>query len=95
NKMEGLKTVQVLVVARFFSPNVRVIIDYGQKLNWRGLGSYVTDSEGKKQDFTGHIMVLNFMERNGWLHYETLALSRGSQIVYHFYFRKNEEDSKK
>ena len=87
SRIEGLEIVQILVQGKLFSPEKNVLVDYGQAIRgWNK--SFITDSLGKKMNFTGSISVINYMERNGWAFFEALLVTVGGKSVYHYYFRR-------
>ena len=68
NSMENLKYLSIVVVSKGLGTKSKVIVDYGQKINWLSLGNpKIRDSEGGTvKAFNGAIEALNFFYDKGW-----------------------------
>jgi hypothetical protein len=78
-----------------FLTNVRLYIDYGQKINLKEKDSYIVDSDGNEIEFQSIIAAMNYIERNGWeyLNDASTLASTGDGLmslvaVYYYTFRK-------
>lgn len=83
---------QMIAVEKFMSTKgkVNIIIDYGQAA---GQYSGVVDGADKKPvTFNGVIDGINFMERNGWKLQMAYVVTESNQSVYHYIFRKKDDD---
>ncbi|GLU52272.1 hypothetical protein [Dyadobacter frigoris] len=88
NEMDSVKVCQVTVSSfrNLASPNT-VTLDYGQP-NKKALNRITNKATGEKIRFNSLGHVLNFMENNGWVHYDSQSLIAGNESDNFLYFRK-------
>ena len=68
NAIENLEFVSVIIVGKGLGTKSKVIVDYGQNLNWASLGNpkIRNTKGGEVKNFNGGIDALNFFYINGW-----------------------------
>jgi len=64
-----------------------VSVDYGQ-VERKATKRFTDKSTGKRLDFNSMTHVINYMENNGWLHYDSQILDTKTETIYYFHFRK-------
>ncbi|MCF2446440.1 hypothetical protein L0657_20950 [Dyadobacter sp. CY345] len=64
-----------------------VSVDYGQ-IEKRATKRFTDKVTGKKLTFNSIAHVLNYMENNGWHHYDSQILDTRMTTIYYYYFRK-------
>lgn len=69
NSIENLEYISIVVVSKGLGTKSKVIVDYGQKINWLSLGSpkIRTANSGEVKVFNGAMDALNFFYANGWV----------------------------
>ena len=69
NSIENLEYLSIVVVNKGLGTKSKVIVDYGQKINWASLGSpkIRTSKGGNVKAFNGSLDALNFFYANGWV----------------------------
>jgi hypothetical protein len=96
NQDEKIKIIEVLITSKMTSKSINVFVDYGQKGNfyadsWDNNASNqrIIDPVTKKEvRFASTAALLNFMEANGWQHYNSLALDEKGGGGFYYYFRR-------
>jgi hypothetical protein len=90
--IENLQYIRVVIVSKGVGTKSKVIVDYGQKINWLHLGNpKIRKSKGGGvKKFNGDIDVLNFFYENGWeyLHYSLLDIGVGDTGFVYLLKRK-------
>lgn len=68
NSLENLEYISIVVVSKGIGTKSKVIVDYGQKINWLSLGNpkIRTSKGGDVKVFNGSIDALNLFYANGW-----------------------------
>jgi len=97
NKQDTIKVVEVLIERGAIRRSVDVFLDFGQKDNsgYRTIGIKDDDLRiidpvtNRKMVFKSTAAVINFMEKNNWLHYDTVTMAGGSSWAAYYYFRRN------
>ena len=69
NSMENLEYISIVVVSKGLGTKSKVIVDYGQKINWLSLGNpkIRTSKGGEVKVFNGAMDALNLFYANGWV----------------------------
>ena len=92
NAIEDLEYVSIVIVNKGIGTKSKVIVDYGQKLNWGSLGNpKIRDTQGGEvKSFNGGIDALNFFYLNGWEFITQTQVELGitSDIGFVFLLRK-------
>ena len=92
NAIENLEYVSVIIVGKGIGTKSKVIVDYGQKLNWASLGNpkIRNTKGGEVKSFNGGIDALNFFYLNGWDFVTQTQVELGitSEIGFVFLLRK-------
>ena len=92
NAIENLEYVSVIIVGKGIGTKSKVIVDYGQKLNWASLGNpkIRNTKGGEVKSFNGGIDALNFFYLNGWDFVTQTQVSLGitDEIGFVFLLRK-------
>lgn len=90
NQMDNVKYCEIVGQGKLFSSKLKIVIDYGQKVNiWKG-PQKIQKSNGKPMVFQSMVDALNFMESNGWEYVNSYVVTVGNQNVYHWLLRKKE-----
>ncbi|MBE9462947.1 hypothetical protein ACFP1I_14900 [Dyadobacter subterraneus] len=88
NEIDSLKVCLVNISTfRSFAAPDEVSLDYGQPEK-RDMNRITNKSNGQKMKFYSIGHVLNFMENNGWVHYNSESLLIGIESEHFFYFRR-------
>ena len=96
NQDENIKIIEVLVAARLSAKSIIIFVDFGQKSNYRS-GSLnnkskdqrITDPKTQEEKlFVSSSALLNFMESNGWEHYNSLFVNDSGGLFYYYFKRK-------
>jgi len=96
NQDENIKIIEVLVAARLSAKSINIFVDFGQKSNYRS-GSLnnkskdqrITDPKTQEEKlFVSSSALLNFMESNGWEHYNSLFVNDSGGLFYYYFKRK-------
>lgn len=68
NSIEKLEYISIVVVSKGLGTKSKVIVDYGQKINWLSLGNpkIRTSKGGEIKIFNGAMDALNLFYENGW-----------------------------
>jgi len=90
NNEPSVEICQVVAYGKFLSKKVIISIDYGQEISFWQKRTIVSDTVGEEIVFNTVIDAINFVEKNGWTHYESLAITMTSSKVYHYYFRRKD-----
>jgi len=66
--LENLEYISIIIVSKGLGTKSKVIVDYGQKINWLSLGNpkIRSSKDGKVKAFNGAIEALNFFYKKGW-----------------------------
>ena len=92
NAIENLEFVSIIIVGEGIGTKSKVIVDYGQKLNWASLGNpkIRNTKGGEVKSFNGAIDALNFFYLNGWdfVTQTQVELGLTSEIGFVFLLRK-------
>jgi hypothetical protein len=92
NALENLEYVSIIIVGKGIGTKSKVIVDYGQKLNWASLGNpkIRNTKGGEVKSFNGGIDALNFFHLNGWDFVTQTQVELGitSEIGFVFLLRK-------
>ena len=89
NGMKNLKVCRVIAYEKAYG-EIKIDIDFGQKIyRFDGKNTIISDSAGQKKVFKHMLHVINFMEQNGWKHYDSNT-KVANRNIYHYYFRKKE-----
>ena len=96
NSMDSVRLVEVFVERSTAIKSVDVYLDYGQNDNSnyaiigvRNTNQRIMDpATNSKMIFRSTVSVLSFMEKNGWEHYESVALREGSRFGVFYYFKR-------
>ena len=92
NAIENLEFVSIIIVGKGIGTKSKVIVDYGQKLNWASLGNpkIRNTKGGEVKSFNGAIDALNFFYLNGWdfVTQTQVELGLTSEIGFVFLLRK-------
>ena len=92
NAIENLEYVSVIIVGKGIGTKSKVIVDYGQKLNWASLGNpKIRNAKGGEvKSFNGGIDALNFFYLHGWNFVTQTQVELGitSEIGFVFLLRK-------
>jgi hypothetical protein len=69
NSIEHLEYISIVVVSKGLGSKSKVIVDYGQKINWLSLGNpkIRTSKGGDVEAFNGSVDALNLFYANGWV----------------------------
>ena len=69
NSIENLEYIAMVVVNKGLGTKSKVIVDYGQKINWGSLGNpkIRTSKGGEVKAFNGSLDALNLFYANGWV----------------------------
>lgn len=87
NSLEKVKVVEVLVEGRFQSESVNVSVDYGQ--GGKGKTQRIVDPNNKKEmEFASTAELINYMENNKWELLNSQIITKGSNVMFYYYFRK-------
>jgi hypothetical protein len=93
---DSIQVIEVFVDRRSWK-NVDAYVDFGQRDNSKVLGLGARADEMKIMDpktkrkivFKSTASVINFLEKNDWVHYSNnLALNGGADVGGYYYFRK-------
>ena len=96
NEEKSVKIIEVLIADKI-KKSINVFVDFGQKsnftagsLNNKSKDQRITDPVTKiEKVFNTTSEVLNFMESNGWEHYDSLVITdRGFNVFYYYFKRK-------
>ena len=96
NQDENIKIIEVLVAARLSAKSINIFVDFGQKSNYRS-GSLnnkskdqrITDPKTQEEKlFVSSSALLNYMESNGWEHYNSLFVNDSGGLFYYYFKRK-------
>lgn len=88
NEIDSVKVCQVTVSSfRSLASSNTVTLDYGQPEK-RTLNKITNKTTGEKIKFNSLGHVLNFMENNGWVHYNSESLVIGNESEHFLYFRR-------
>jgi len=96
NQDENIKIIEVLVAARLSVKSINIFVDFGQKSNYRS-GSLnnkskdqrITDPKTQEEKlFVSSSALLNYMESNGWEHYNSLFVNDSGGLFYYYFKRK-------
>jgi len=96
NQDENIKIIEVLVAARLSVKSINIFVDFGQKSNYRS-GSLnnkskdqrITDPKTQEEKlFVSSSALLNYMETNGWEHYNSLFVNDSGGLFYYYFKRK-------
>lgn len=88
NEIDSVKVCQVTVSSfRSLASSNTVTLDYGQPEK-RTLNKIMNKTTGEKIKFNSLGHVLNFMENNGWVHYNSESLVIGNESGHFLYFRR-------
>lgn len=83
---------QMTAMQKLLSKKITIDIDYGEE---RKLFSFkdtrVKDELGKVRNFNSVTDALNHMGRSGWKLVNAFPVSDGSQLVYHYVFKREFE----
>lgn len=83
---------QMTAMQKLLSKKVTIDIDYGEE---RKLFSFkdtrVKDELGKVKNFNSVTDALNHMGRSGWKLINAFPVSDGSQLIYHYVFKREFE----
>lgn len=68
SSIENLEYISIVIVSKGLGTQSKVIVDYGQKINWLSLGSpkIRISKGGEVKAFNGGVDALNFFDANGW-----------------------------
>lgn len=88
NEIDSLKVclVNVSTFRSLAAPNT-ISIDYGQP-DKKALNRVTNKSNSEKMKFNSIGHVINFMENNGWAHYNSESLVIGNESEHFLYFRR-------
>lgn len=85
--------VQISIRGRFFSPKIRVLMDFGQDIsNGRINESLITDEQGKALEFNSLMDVLNFFDRLGYEYLDRGHVGEDESVKYLLRRKKEEMD---
>lgn len=96
NQDEKVKIIEVLIAPKLSVKSINIFVDFGQKSNYRAGGlnnnskdQRITDPETKEEkSFISSSALLNFMESNGWEHYNSLFVNESGGLFYYYFKRK-------
>lgn len=88
NEIDSVKVCLVNVSTfRSLAASNTVSVDYGQP-DKRAVNRITNKSNGEKTKFNSIGHILNFMENNGWVHYNSESLVIGNESEHFLYFRR-------
>jgi hypothetical protein len=74
---------------KLFSRKVTIDIDNGEERKWISFkDTRIKDELGKVKSFNSVIDAMNFLGRSGWQLVNAFLVTEGSQLVYHYVFKK-------
>jgi len=96
NLVDSIRIVEVYIDRPAARKVVSVALDYGQMDNsmFGTIGIRNDDfrimdpKTNSKMVFKSTAAVINFMDRNNWDHYDTVAITSGSSAGFYYYFKK-------
>jgi hypothetical protein len=90
NKIDSVKICQITVSGfKNLGGISSLSLDYGQP-DKKSLNQITSAVTGKKMKFNSVVHVLNFMENNGWIHYDSQSVLFGNENDRYLYFRKRQ-----
>lgn len=84
-----INVIEVLVEGRFQSESVTVSVDYGQGGKNKNQ-QIINPTSSKEMKFNSSADLINYLENNSWKHYDTQIITKGSNVMFYYYFRKQE-----
>ena len=79
---------------KLFSRKVTIDIDNGEERKWISFkDTRIKDELGKVKSFNSVIDAMNFLGRSGWQLVNAFMVIEGSQLVYHYVFKKEFDKS--
>ena len=79
---------------KLFSRKVTIDIDNGEERKWIAFkDTRIKDELGKVKSFNSVIDAMNFLGRSGWQLVNAFLVTEGSQLVYHYIFKKEFDKS--
>jgi hypothetical protein len=79
---------------KLFSRKVTIDIDNGEERKWISFkDTRLKDEVGKVKSFNSVIDAMNFLGRSGWQLVNAFLVTEGSQLVYHYVFKKEFDKS--
>ena len=96
NRVDSIKHVEVFIDRPAGRKVVSVALDFGQldnslfgTIGVRNDDFRIMDPKtNTKMVFKSTAAVLNFMNKNNWEHYDTVAVTTGSAAGFYYYFKK-------
>jgi len=88
NSLKNLKVIQIVGTANWTGTKVTIMIDYGQKKDWKSDSFIVDNKTGAKTKFHSVIAAINYLENNGWAYLDAYTVSIGNSNVYHYTFKR-------
>ena len=85
-----VKYCMLLATNKFFSKDVSITIDYGQKTGFFE-DTRIRDKNGRPMSFNSIMDALNYMNSLGWEFVNSYAIATGDQNVYHYLLKANNQ----
>jgi hypothetical protein len=97
NRLDSVRVIEVVLDRRTSRKSIDVFVDYGQWDNSNSLGIggrgdnvIVKDPRTKEKVlFKSAAAAINFFERNGWEHYDTVRDRSINDVAYYYFRRKS------
>jgi len=88
NSIDSIKvcTVKIENIDQIFGDK-DISVDYGQ-VERKATKRFTEKLTGKRLNFNSVTHVINYMENNGWLHYDSQILATKTETIHYFHFRK-------
>jgi hypothetical protein len=85
---------EMTAIAKFLSKKVTIDVDHGEQ---RKLFSFkdnrIKDDLGKVKSFNSVVDALNYLGQLGWSLVNAFPVTEGSQLVYHYVFKRDFDKS--
>ena len=96
NGNDKIKIIEVLVTEKFSSKSVNVFVDFGQRTNFSAgridsddrQQAIIDPTTNKAMTFASSAAVLNYLELQGWKHYNSVILRDNRESCFFFYLRR-------